>query len=57
MLKVVMLPRAKSGKKGGIVRYKTYSPKMFAGISDINDVLDSRTIKIQMKRKLEGRKS
>ena len=50
------VPRARSGKSGGIVRYKTYSPKMFAGISDINDVLDSRTIKIQMKRKLEEEK-
>ncbi|MBV6421637.1 MAG: hypothetical protein DAHOPDDO_02918 [Ignavibacteriaceae bacterium] len=47
------VPRSRSGKKGGIEIYKTYSPKMFAGISDINDTLDSRTIKIQMKRKLE----
>ncbi len=50
------VPRSKSGKKGGIEIYKTYSPKMFAGISDINDTLDSRTIKIQMKRKRKEEK-
>ncbi|HOJ07292.1 MAG: hypothetical protein DAHOPDDO_02131 [Ignavibacteriaceae bacterium] len=48
--------RSRSGKKGGIEKYKTYSPKMFAGINDINATLDSRTIKIQMKRKLEEEK-
>lgn len=36
-----------------IIEYKVYCPKMFAGIEELNDVLLSRSIHLQMFRKLE----
>jgi hypothetical protein len=40
--------------KDRIRTFSTYSPKMFAGIKDIDDVLADRTIKIKMYRKLSN---
>ena len=52
---------SKSGKvsrviKGKPVSFSVYSPKVFGGINDINDVLESRTIHIPMLRKLPEEK-
>ena len=52
---------SKSGKvsrviKGEPVSFSVYSPKVFGGINDINDVLESRTIHIPMLRKLPEEK-
>jgi hypothetical protein len=42
----------KSQKEGFVVKkYNSYSPKMFAGINEIDDVLQDRTVKIQLLRK------
>ncbi|MFZ5801649.1 MAG: bifunctional DNA primase/polymerase [Candidatus Omnitrophota bacterium] len=41
-----------SGMDGFIVKsYSAYSPKMFAGINEIDDVLQDRTVKISLLRK------
>jgi hypothetical protein len=37
-----------------IQRFSTYSPKMFAGIKEIDDVVQDRTIKIAMLRRKSG---
>lgn len=43
------------GKGGFVVRaYSAYSPKMFAGINEIDDVLQDRTIRIPLLRKKDG---
>ncbi len=38
--------------KGGFVTFSVYCPKMFAGINDMNEVLQSRSIDVMMTRKL-----
>lgn len=41
-----------TGKGGFVVKaYSAYSPKMFAGINDIDDVLQDRTVRIPLLRK------
>jgi putative DNA primase/helicase len=40
-----------------IQRFSTYSPKMFAGIKEIDDVVQDRTIKISMFKKKRGEKT
>lgn len=51
--KAGMVKRSESTGQGGFVvkAYSTYSPKMFAGISDIDDVLQDRTVRISLLRK------
>lgn len=44
------------GKNKGSEEYSTYSPKMFAGINDITDTLDQRSIRIRMGRALSNEK-
>lgn len=48
--------RAEGNGKGGftIKKYLAYSPKMFAGINEIDDVLRDRTVKIPLLRKKES---
>ncbi len=41
------------GPKREIEEFSTYSPKMFAGIEDITDTLDQRSIRIRMTVRLE----
>ena len=41
------------GPKREIEEFATYSPKMFAGIEDINETLDQRSIRIRMIVRLE----
>ena len=50
------VPRIAPAAKGGTVDYSVYCPKMFAGINDINDVLQSRSIKVKILRKLPDEK-
>ena len=51
---------SKSGKVSRVIKepvsFSVYSPKVFGGINDINDVLESRTIHIPMLRKLPEEK-
>jgi len=42
------------GPKRDIEEFSTYSPKMFAGIEDITDTLDQRSIRIRMTVRLEN---
>ena len=44
-----IVPRVVNDKS---IHYNVYCPKMFGGINNLHDVLDSRTIHIQMLRKL-----
>lgn len=48
-----MVKRSESTGQGGFVvkAYSAYSPKMFAGISEIDDVLQDRTVRIPLLRK------
>jgi len=41
-------------KGEGVSQYKVYSPKIFAGINKINDVLLSRSIKVPIEKKPTG---
>ena len=44
-----------TGKGGFVVKaYNAYSPKMFAGINEIDDVLQDRTVKIPILRKKDN---
>ncbi len=44
-----------TGKGGFVVKaYNAYSPKMFAGINDIDDVLQDRTVRIPLLRKKDA---
>ncbi len=51
--KAGVVKRTESTGQGGFVvkAYSAYSPKMFAGISDIDDVLQDRTVRIPLLRK------
>lgn len=51
-----IVKRAEGNSKGGftVKRYHAYSPKMFAGINDIDDVLQDRTVRIPLLRKKES---
>jgi len=51
-----VVKRMEQGKGGEWVLkvYSAYSPKMFAGINEIHDVLQDRTIEIKMLRKKEN---
>lgn len=40
-----------------VIYFNTYSPKMFAGISDVYSTLTNRIIKIHMKKKLDEEKT
>ena len=42
----------RAGTKDTVKVYSTYSPKMFAGINEITDTLDQRSIRIRMVRAL-----
>ncbi len=48
--------RAERSGKGNftIKNYSSYSPKMFAGIKDIDDVLQDRTVKVRLIRKKDS---
>jgi hypothetical protein len=51
--KAGVVKRSESTGQGGFVvkAYSAYSPKMFAGISEIDDVLQDRTVRIPLLRK------
>lgn len=51
-----VVKRTEGNGKGSFVvkAYNAYSPKMFAGINDIDDVLQDRTVRIPLLRKKEG---
>lgn len=51
--KAGVVKRTESTGQGGFVvkSYSAYSPKMFAGISEIDDVLQDRTVRIPLLRK------
>ncbi|MDD5258515.1 MAG: bifunctional DNA primase/polymerase [bacterium] len=51
--KAGVVKRTESTGQGGFVvkSYSAYSPKMFAGINDIDDVLQDRTVRIPLLRK------
>jgi len=51
--KTGVVKRTESTHQGGFVvkAYSAYSPKMFAGINDIDDVLQDRTVRIPLLRK------
>ena len=51
--KAGVVKRCESTGHGGFIikAYSAYSPKMFAGISEIDDVLQDRTVRIQLLRK------
>lgn len=53
--KSAIVKRAEPSAQGNFILkdYRAYSPKMFAGINDIDDVLRDRTIRIQLWRKKE----
>jgi hypothetical protein len=42
----------RAGKNDTVKEYSTYSPKMFAGINELTDTLDQRSISIRMVRAL-----
>lgn len=47
-----LVKRTESTPSGFVIKaYSAYSPKMFAGISDIDDVLQDRTVRILLLRK------
>jgi hypothetical protein len=50
-----LVKRVEKNNNGGfdVKKYSAYSPKMFAGINEIDDVLQDRTVKIQLLRKKE----
>lgn len=54
--KSAIVKRAEPSAQGNFILkdYRAYSPKMFAGINDIDDVLRDRTIRIQLWRKKES---
>ena len=54
--KSAIVKRAEPSAQGSFILkdYRVYSPKMFAGINDIDDVLRDRTIRIQLWRKKES---
>jgi hypothetical protein len=51
-----VVKRVEGNTKGGfeVKRFSAYSPKMFAGINDIDDVLQDRTVKIPLLRKKDN---
>jgi len=51
-----IVKRNEKGQDGNyhLREYSAYSPKMFAGINDIDDVLQDRTVRINMLRKKGG---
>ena len=51
-----VVKRCESTGKGGfeVKAYNAYSPKMFAGINEIDDVLQDRTVKIPILRKKDN---
>ena len=54
--KAGVVKRTESTGQGGFVvkGYNAYSPKMFAGINDIDDVLQDRTVRIPLLRKKDN---
>jgi len=51
-----VVKRTESTRQGGFVvkGYSAYSPKMFAGINEIDDVLQDRTVRIPLLRKKDN---
>jgi len=51
--KAGVVKRTENNGKGSftVKKYNAFSPKMFAGINDIDDVLQDRTVRIQLLRK------
>jgi len=49
-----LVKRCGGKNKDKILSFSTYSPKMFAGINEIEDVLRDRTIRVRMVRRLQG---
>lgn len=54
--KTGIVKRCEKGQDGKYMTqsYSAYSPKMFAGISDIDDVLQDRTVRIKLLRKKDA---
>lgn len=54
--KAGVVKRTESTNKGGFVikSYTAYSPKMFAGINEIDDILQDRTVRIPLLRKKDN---
>lgn len=54
--KAGVVKRSESTGQGGFVvkAYSAYSPKMFAGISEIDDVLQDRTVRVPLLRKKDN---
>lgn len=54
--KAGVVKRTESTGQGGFIvkAYSAYSPKMFAGISEIDDVLQDRTVRIPLLRKKDA---
>lgn len=54
--KAGVVKRTESTSKGGFVikSYTAYSPKMFAGINEIDDILQDRTVRIPLLRKKDN---